>query len=88
MTIIEIEKLYKEYTLLKQLYALDRERYVTLVPRMFEIKQTINLSLPPRSAMAGSIVLWNMKLAESITKAGKEALKDLIKELEKNNIII
>lgn len=87
MTITEIEKLYKERTLLKQLYALDRERYVTLVPRIYEIKQIVNSS-GPHSGMAGNVVLWDMELAEKITKTAKDNLRDLITELENNNIHI
>lgn len=87
MTQVEIEKLYKERTLLKQLYALDRERYVTLVPRIYEIKQIINSSAP-HSGMAGNVVLWDMELAEKITKTAKDNLRDLITELENNNIHI
>lgn len=87
MTQVEIEKLYKERTLLKQLYALDRERYVTLVPRIYEIKQIVNSSAP-HSGMAGNVVLWDMELAEKITKTAKENIKDLIKELDDNNIVI
>lgn len=85
MTEKEIERLCKERTLLKQLYALDRERYLTLVPRIYEIKQIINLSAP-HEGFAGKSVLWDIELAERITKAGQENLKVLIKEMIDNNM--
>jgi hypothetical protein len=87
MNQIELERLCKERTLLKQLYALDRERYVNLVPRIYEIKQIVNSSAP-HDGFPAKTVLWDMELAERITKSAKENLNDLIKEMIDNNIVI
>jgi len=78
----QLEAMYKERILLKQLIGLDRKRYSHLEARSQEIKMIIN------SGYTASIIptpvlfsLYNIELAQKITANSSELIHELIKDL-------
>lgn len=78
----QLEKIYKERILLKQLIALDRERYGNLEIRSQEIKVMVNASYTALAPLPAPVLfsLYNAEIAQNITTNGIELIHELIKD--------
>lgn len=74
----ELEKLYQERSLIKQLIRLDRARYNHLEVRSHEIKTKINSECSPVDH--GYFMMYDAMLAQQITQVGIERLKELLEQ--------
>jgi hypothetical protein len=74
----ELETLYQERRLIKELIRLDRSRYNYLEARSHEIKVKINSEYAP--VEGGFFMLYDTMLAQRITMVGIENLKELLEE--------
>lgn len=71
----ELEKLYKERILIKQLLSIDYARYSHLLARSQEIKLVINSSYCINAEI--QFCIYNIELSDKIQKMGIELLKEL-----------
>ena len=76
----ELEKLYQERSLIKQLIRLDRARYNHLEVRSHEIKTKINSECEPVDP--GYFMMYDAMLAQQITQVGIDNLKNNIQDFE------
>ncbi len=76
----ELEKLYQERRLIKELIRLDRARYSHLEARSQEIKIKINSEYTPVGS--GFFMLYDAMLANRISSIGIDNLRE---SLEKNS---
>ena len=74
----ELETLYQERRLIKELVRLDHSRYNYLEARSQEIKVKINSEYTP--VAAGFFMAYDAMLAQRITMMGIENLKELLEE--------
>jgi DNA polymerase elongation subunit (family B) len=74
----ELEKLYQERRLIKELIRLDRPRYSHLESRSQEIKIKINSEYTP--VEGGFFMMYDAMLAQRITMMGIENLKESLGE--------
>jgi hypothetical protein len=74
----ELEKLYQERSLIKQLIRLDRARYNHLEVRSHEIKTKINSECAPVDPVY--FMMYDAMLAQQITQVGIERLKELLEQ--------
>jgi DNA polymerase elongation subunit (family B) len=74
----ELETLYQERRLIKELIRLDRSRYNYLEARSQEIKIKINSEYAP--VATGFFMMYDAMLAQRITMMGIENLKELLEE--------
>jgi len=75
-----LEKLYTERRLLKELLRIDRERYSHLTPRIQEIKTIINSEFAPVPNSGIQFAIYDMQLAQRIEEFGKDYLKEALQE--------
>jgi hypothetical protein len=74
----ELEKLYQERSLIKQLIRLDKARYNHLEVRSHEIKTKINSEYAPVDL--GYFMMYDAMLAQQITQVGIARLKELLEQ--------
>ena len=78
----ELEKLYQERRLIKELLRLDRPRYNHLETRSHEIKTKINSEYAP--VETGFFMMYDAMLAQRITQIGIENLKESLENLKES----
>jgi len=83
----ELEKLYNERRLIKQLLSIDYPRYTYLEARSQEIKTIINSNAAPIENSEYVFALYDAKLADKITKAARETLNDVISNISDPELI-
>lgn len=74
----ELEKLYQERRLIKELIRLDKSRYSHLENRSNEIKTKINSEFTP--VPVGFFMLYDTMLAQRIMLLATDNLKELLEE--------
>ena len=77
----ELEKLYNERRLIKQLLSIDYARYSYLEARSTEIKTIINTYYAPIENSEYVFALYDARLADKITKAARESLKEITESI-------
>jgi hypothetical protein len=75
-----LERLYHERTLIKKLISMDRERYSHLTTRSNEIKGIINSEYAPIPNSEYQFAIFQLTLADEITREGRETLNELLKK--------
>jgi DNA polymerase elongation subunit (family B) len=75
-----LEKLYQERTLIKKLISMDRERYSFLNSRSNEIKTIINSEYAPIPNSEYQFALFQLSIADEISRNGRDILNELLKK--------